>query len=246
MVALGVATAAAALPAAAHAGPRFDYRQVFTTPVPGASTGLDTQIVYKHPGDPDAKPIPVRQEVFTFPVGTRFDETVVPNCTVPEEELRVVGRSACPDETWIGGGVGNTSMTGFPGAGETPIAANAFDYGSGRFRVLGESEQLPLRFVAQGRREGRVTTVDIPPTPGGPPEGEGALRRIRNVFPARSVGGRAYVRTPRKCPSTGVWTFKARLTFADGGVERNVHRMPCRRKPKRWGGHALPSARPAH
>jgi hypothetical protein len=38
------------------------------------------------------------------------------------------------------------------------------------------------------------------------------------------------MRTPSKCPSTGVWIFKARLTFADGGVERNVHRMPCRRK----------------
>jgi hypothetical protein len=233
---MGAVGAAAALPAAAHAGPRFDYRQVFTTDVPGASAGLDTTILYKHPDDPNAKPIPVRQEVFTFPVGTRFDETVVPNCTVSDLELRVQGRSACPDETWIGGGHGNTSMTGFPGAGETPILANAFDYGSGRFRVLGESEQFPVRAVAQGRREGRATTVDIPQTPGGPPEGEGALRRIHNVFPARALGSRAYVRTPRKCPSTGVWTFKARLTFADGGVERNVHRMPCRRKPRRATG----------
>ncbi len=63
--------------------------------------------------------------------------------------------------------------------------------------------------------------------------GENALRRIHNIFPARSLGRRAYLRTPRRCPSTGVWTFKARLTFADGGVERNVHRMPCRRKPER-------------
>jgi hypothetical protein len=110
---------------------------------------------------------------------------------------------------------------------------NAFDYGSGRFRVLGGAEQFPLRFVAHGRREGRITTVEIPRTPGGPPDGEGALRRIHNVFPARSLGRRAYVRTPRTCPSSGVWTFKIRMTFADGAVERNVHRMPCRRKPRR-------------
>jgi hypothetical protein len=236
IAAMAAAGAAAALPAAAYAGPRFDYKQVFTTARPGASTGIDTQILYKHPDDPNAKPIPVRQEVFTFPRGTRFDESVVPDCTVPDLVLRLQGESACPPESWIGGGHGNTTMTGFPGAGETPIRANAFDYGSGAFRVLGGPEQFPLRLVAHGQREGRIRTVDIPPGPGGPPDGESALRRIHNVFPARSLGDRAYVRTPRRCPSTGVWTFKARLTFADGGVERNVYRMPCRRKPPRGTG----------
>jgi hypothetical protein len=223
----------AAMPAAAQAGPRFDYKQQFTTSKPGKSAGIDTEILYKHPSDPNAKPIPVRQEVFTFPVGTRFDETVVPDCTVSDEELRLVGVSACPEETWVGGGHDNVSMTGFPGAGETPISANAFEYGGGRFRVLGQAEGFPARFIAQGRREGRTNTVEIPQTPGGPPDGENALRRIHNIFPARSLGRRAYLRTPRRCPSTGVWTFKARLTFADGGVERNVHRMPCRQKPQR-------------
>jgi hypothetical protein len=121
-------------------------------------------------------------------------------------------------------------MTGFPGAGETPFSADAFEYGDGRFRVLGQAEGFPLRFIAHGKREGRTSTVEVPATPGGPPEGRNALRRIHNVFPARSVGRRAYMRTPRRCPKSGHWTFKARLTFADGGVERNVHRMPCRRR----------------
>ena len=227
-----VACAAAALPAAAHAGPRFDYWQQFTTERPGTATGIDTQILYKHPDDPEAKPIPVRQEIFTFPRGTQFDESVVPDCTVSELEMRLQGASACPRETWIGGGLGNTSMTGFPGAGETPITVNAFEYGGGRFRVLGGPEQFPLRFVVQGQREGRVTTVNIPPTPGGPPDGEGALRRIHNYFPARSLGDKASVRTPRRCPKSRMWTFRAQLTFADGGVERNVHRMPCRRRAR--------------
>ena len=124
-------------------------------------------------------------------------------------------------------------MTGFPGTGETPITANAFQHGGGRFRVVGAAEGFPLRFLAQGRREGRITTVEIPRTPGGPPDGQSALRRIHNVFPARSLGRRASIRTPPRCPSSGVWTFRARLTFADGGVEQNVHRMPCRRNPRR-------------
>jgi len=225
--ALLAAVGALLAPAAAHAGPRADYRQVFTTSAPGASTGTDTQILYKHPDDPEAKPIPIRQEVFTFPRGTRFDDTVVPDCTIPDLELQLRGESACPPETWIGSGHGDNSMTGFPGAGETPLTVNGFEYGGGRFRVLGGPEDLPLRFIAQGRREGRVTTVEVPRSPGGPPDGEGALRRVHNVFPARSLGRRAYVRTPTTCPSSGVWTFRARMTFADGVVERNVHRMPC-------------------
>jgi hypothetical protein len=227
------AAAAAALPAAAEAGPRFDYRQVFTTNVPGKSTGIDTQILYKHPDDPNAKPPALRQEVFTFPVGTRFDESVVPDCTVSDEELRLVGVSACPEETWVGSGHDNTSMTGWPGAGETPFSANAFEYGGGRFRVLGQAEGIPARFIAHGKREGRTSTVEVPQTPGGPPDGNNALRRVHNVFPARSLGRRAYMRTPSRCPSTGVWIFKARLTFSDGGVERNVYRMQCKRKPRR-------------
>src|SRR5687768_3766191 len=118
---LGV-VAAVAWPAAAQAGPRFDYRQVFTTDRPGRSTGIDTQILYKHPDDPNRKPPAVRQEIFTFPIGTTFDETVVPNCTVSDEEMRLMPDSACPQETWLGSGHNNTSMAGFgDGREETPI-----------------------------------------------------------------------------------------------------------------------------
>ena len=236
IAAIAGAGVAAVLPAAAHGGPRADYRQVFTTPVPGKSTGIDTRILYKHPDDPAAKPIPVRQEVFTFPRGTRFDGSVVPDCTVPDVQLQLQGESACPPETWIVGGHGNTSMTGFPGAGETAITVNGFDFGSGRFRVLGGAEGFPLRFIAHGKRVGRITTVEVPRTPGGPPDGEGALRRIHNLSPPRSLGRRASVRTPRKCPSSRVWTFKVRMTFADGAIERNTHRMPCRRKRRSGTG----------
>ena len=230
-----VAAAVAALPGGAVASPRADYKQMFTTPVPGKSTGIDTRILYKHPDDPDAKPIPIRQEIFTFPKGTEFDESVVPDCTVSEVILRIQGESACPRETWIGSGHGDTSMTGFPGAGETLLKVDAFQFGGGMFRVLGQPEGMPLRFVARGRREGRTNTVEIPRTPGGPPDGQSALRRVHNVFPPRSLGRRAYIRTPRRCPKSGAWVFRARMTFADGIVERNVHRMPCRRKPRRYG-----------
>ena len=72
-----------------------------------------------------------------------------------------------------------------------------------------------------------MITVNAPRMPGGPPEGESALRRVHNVFGARSLGQRAYIRTPSTCPADGAWTFRARFTFADGAVEDDVHRMPC-------------------
>src|SRR3954451_15504235 len=94
-------------PAAAHAGARADFSQAFTTTVPGASTGTDTQILYKNPSDPDAKPVPVREEVFTFPEGTTWDTSVVPDCNASDVEIMLRGRSACPPESWMGRGLGD-------------------------------------------------------------------------------------------------------------------------------------------
>ena len=103
LVALSVA-AAAGLPAAAHAGARADYEQTFSTPIPGVSAATDTRILYKHPDDPEAKPIPVRREVFTFPKGTKFDGSVVPDCTASDLELQLLGVAACPPRAGLAAG----------------------------------------------------------------------------------------------------------------------------------------------
>jgi hypothetical protein len=224
---LGVAAAAAvALPAAAQAGPRADYKQMFTTSVPGASTGTDTQILYKHPDDPNAKPIPVRQEVFTFPEGTTFDDSVVPACKASDLEVQLMGPSACPRASWTGQGIGDTTMTGFPGAGESAIDVDGWNDGSGTL-LFGRDHQTGIGFATRARRQGRVITVDVPRTPGGPPDGESALRWVHNVFGARSRAGRFYIGTPGTCPASGVWTFTAHLTFADGAVEDDTYEMAC-------------------
>src|SRR6476469_7817002 len=101
-----VAATAAAVAPSAQAGARADYKQMFTTPVPGTSTGTDTQILYKNPSDPNAKPIPVRREVFTFPAGTTYDESVVPDCNASDAEIMLRGTSACPAASHLGGSIG--------------------------------------------------------------------------------------------------------------------------------------------
>ena len=212
----------------AGAGVRVDYKQMFTTSKPGASTGTDTQLLYKNPNDPKAKPIPVRREEFTFPSGTTYDESVVPDCTASDAEIRLFGKSACPAASWIGGSKGDTSMTGF-GPGEDALDVDAWD-NHGELVVFGRSHDFPaIGAVARGHRVGQTMIVPIPTTPGGPPDGESALRRIHHVFPAQSAGKRALMRTPRKCPRSHVWTFRGKFTFADGAVERDVYRMRCRR-----------------
>src|SRR4051812_29755821 len=210
----------------AHAGVRADYAQSFTIPVPGAPTGSDTQILYKHPSAPARKPIPVRREVFTFPSGTTYDEGVVPDCTASDLELMVFGPSACPAASQTGASDGDTTMAGFDNSEQAADVYGWDDHGD--TLLLGGSHDIPpLRFVAHAVRSGQVVTVEVPQTPGGPPDGESALRRVHHVFPARSLGSRAYTRTPRTCPRSGYWTFKGEFTFADGVVERDVYRMPC-------------------
>src|SRR4051794_5538385 len=224
-LAVMLAAAAAAAPGAS-AGPRADYKQMFTTQVPGKSTGTDTRILYKNPNDPEAKPIPIRREVFTFPAGTTYDESVVPDCNASDAEIMLLGTSACPPESRLGGSIGDTSMTGF--GGETAVDVDGWDQG-GDLVLWGRDHQFGIGAVAHARRKGQVVTVEVPRTPGGPPDGENALRRVHHVFPARSAGKRAYSRTPRKCPKSGAWTFKAAFTFADGVVEHDVYRMRCKR-----------------
>src|SRR3954468_13042206 len=128
MVAFAVAVAPAA-----QAGERVEYAQMFTTSAPGTSAGTDTQLLYKHPDDPAAKPIPVRREVFTFPSGTRYDEGVVPDCNASDVELMLLGKDACPADSYMGGSVGDTTMAGFD---DTEQAADVFGWDQGGDLVL--------------------------------------------------------------------------------------------------------------
>src|SRR4051812_21115011 len=112
-----LATAAFAAPSAS-AGPRVDYKQQFTTSVPGKSTGTDVQLLYKNPNDPKGKPIRVRREEFTLPAGTTYDQTVVPDCTASDAENMLFGMSAWPAARHIGPSHGGTSLSGVGAGGE--------------------------------------------------------------------------------------------------------------------------------
>src|SRR4051794_6479366 len=194
-------SATAVLAPAAHPGPRVDYKQMFSTPVPGASAGTDTQLLYKNPTDPNAKPIPVRREIFTFPEGTVFDGAGVPDCTAPDLELQLMGDAACPPESRVIFSEGDTNMSGFPGGGETGLTVNGYDYADGA-RVIGTPTDFPItQGVALVTNNGRVARAEIRMSRGGPRGGQPALGKIHNTTPPLEHGGHAYARTPPTCPA---------------------------------------------
>lgn len=198
----------------------------FTTAVPEASTGTRVSIAFRNPSDPDGKPLPVRREVFTFPKGTRFDPAVVPPCRARDEELMLLGDAACPSPTRVGGGTA-IAISGTP-FDPVPLDISGFENGDG-LSLLTTVRPLGVRFVARAVREGRKLTVDYPRAPGGPPDGETALREVHNQFDARSVGARAYVRTPAVCPRSRRWRFVGRFTYSDGVTQTAVSNQRCRR-----------------
>ena len=221
-----------ALAPGAHAGVRVDYKQAFSTPVPGQSTGVDTQLLYKNPSDPNAKPIPVRKEIFTFPEGTVFDGAAVPDCDAPDIELQLMGDAACPPESRVVYSENDTSMAGFDNS-EQALTVNGYDGGPNgpdSARVIGTPTDVPvIHGIAHVTNNGQVVTVDVPVSPGGPPDGQSALRRVHNITPPLEAGGHAYIRTPPTCTDSGVWHFQAQFVFDDGASEQDAYDMPCQR-----------------
>lgn len=209
----------------AYSAARQELSMRYTNGALGVSTGTEVTIRFRNPSDPDGKPIPVRRETFVFPRGTRLDPAVVPACNAIPAALMLLGESACPPETRVGGGTA-TAVSGSP-FDPVHIEIDGFENGSG-LTLLSTVRGLGIRFVAHAVRNGRTLTVDYPRSPGGPPDGETALREVNNVFVARSAATRAYVRTPSRCPRSGHWTFIGRFTYADGVTQTARASQRCR------------------
>lgn len=198
----------------------------------GAPTGLRFHVVYKNPGDPEAKPPAVTGAVFRLPRGLRINQSAVPLCEASDEEFRAQGRAACPAASRIGSG-SLVAMTGFPGVDPVRGDVVAFN-GPGEIIEVVFAEGTNL--VAGMDRltiEGRRLVAHPPATPGGPPDGRTAVHEIRLQIPRRVGRARkAYVTAPPRC-RVGVWRSSARYRFADGGETVVTSRDGCRRTRRR-------------
>src|SRR3712207_3041521 len=89
-----------ALHAAPAAAARVDFTMRFTTAAVAAPTGLVLRVEARGEG----KPPPVRSLVYRAPAGTRFDTGALTECSASDEQFRVLGPRACPDESYLATG----------------------------------------------------------------------------------------------------------------------------------------------
>jgi hypothetical protein len=224
-----IAAAAAGGGASATTGSRADFELGFSTRAAAAATDVRLHLVYKAAGDPDAKPSPIRKVVVAAPEGTTFHVDAVPVCGASDEQLRAEGSGACPAGSRVGGGK-LTAITGV-GPPADPVHADIALFNAGDSLLEVVTAEGTDRVLGTDRLaiHGSTLTGNPPSTPGGPPDGETAIRQID--FTVERASG--FVTTPGGC--SGVWTSTGTFGFADGAEETLRSTAACD-KPGGGGG----------
>ena len=76
----------------------------FAAKTPGKNSTMRLFLRYTRPGQPGAKPSPIRHLVIDAPAGTRFHSRSFPACEASDAEVMADGPAACPAPSRIGGG----------------------------------------------------------------------------------------------------------------------------------------------
>lgn len=195
----------------------------FSSVDPGVPTQMALHIVYRQNGDPEAKPSPIRRLAIDTPSGTRFNLAAVPPCAASDTILMVQGPSGCPAMSQIGSGT-LVAITGF-GPPFDPFSADVtlFNDGVGFIEVAQIHGTTTTIAVDRIAIKGEMLTGNPPSEPGGPPDGQTAVRQIDLTLPAAT----GYVTTPTSCATSRIWTTRARFTFADGSTQSPMATTPC-------------------
>jgi hypothetical protein len=190
-------------------------------------TAATLHLVYPDSG-PGGKPKPVSEGVYRFPPGTTIDETAVPACEASNAELDLLGSSACPASTGLGGG-GITVDTGL-GPPIDPFALDdSYVHGPGQLITLFRAHGTPGPVLQVNRlRIEQATIIDRPSLPPGYPPGTKTVAKEVNqeIAPAFTDGG-AFMTTPKRCPRSGAWVSRLTITYQDGTVESAKSLTPC-------------------
>jgi hypothetical protein len=227
-IALGVLAAQAG---AVSEPQRQTYRDVFTTDVPGASTGRTYEIHWVNPEDPEGKPPAFSHLHIELAEGARFDTSAVPYCESSDAELMASGASACPaaskvayDETLLDSGA----------EGPARYFTTDIEFLNNRDEliVLATVRENGARVVLRGKVGENTIDLDVPMLPGTPPDGAAAKRQLGWWDPHSSVRDGSqlnYLTTPPTCPESGFWVNRATYTYRDGVEQTVASPSPCRR-----------------
>jgi hypothetical protein len=218
-----------ATPAGAEPGRLADFTSRLTSRSPDTPSGLVTRVFFHREHDRNAKPSPLRSAVIRGPAGLRFDTSAVTECTASDQEIRAFGSEACPHESELAVGP-FAAISGF-GPPLDPFEADNHVFNGPNQLIEIITRKGGSDSPAHDRLtiEGSTLTAHPPMAPGGPPEGEMAVRSLEFSIPVRVTGSRSLIRTPPVCPPTGRWTTTAIFAFADGSTDSVSSRTPCRR-----------------
>ena len=215
---------------------------VFDQQRPGRTSGVTLSIDYVNPNDPAAKPYAVQRTITEFAKGTVIDTSVPKRCGASDGELIANGASVCPDASRVGSGevVLDTGAAGPARTSDNGVTLlNAQDQ---LILLIEPKSGPPIRFVTRASVKGRTILSDVPPIPGGPPDGFTAVKRVRLHTNAISLGPRRYMTTPESCPASG-WRNATTFIYRDGITETAVNRSPCVPMPSHEGDDRPPRIR---
>src|SRR3954449_3232819 len=237
------AVAAAALiacqGAAAEPTASVEYRDAFTTKKPGAPSGRVFHDEFFNAGDRSGKPPPVQHIHIQLPHGARFDWRAVPPCPPPDAGPTAEGPSACPAGSKVGAEVYSFD-TGVDGPNRIVTSDITFLNNKEELIIVTRERQSGSRVVTRGKLGPETFDFDLPPLPGTPPDG-GADKLEDATYPV-SIGpsGKGWLTTPRTCPRSRKWTFRADYTFRNGEKVTRTSKSPCKRpRPKRRPSRTL-------
>ena len=232
VAALAVGAVVAPAGAALAQGPsRQTATVVFSEKATSSPTGATVKIRYRAPADAAGKPPAVQKIVTTFAPGTKVDTTAPAVCGASDAMLMAEGVDACPAQSVVGAGA-VTLDTGVEGQrfveNELALLNN-----TGELIMLTtvRGSSPPTRAVVRGKIVGNTIVSEIPPIPGGAPDGFTAIRDVDfKVSPiVNRAGGeaRAYLTTPDSCPSTGVFANSFTFAYRDGVTQEVPSPSAC-------------------
>jgi polyvinyl alcohol dehydrogenase (cytochrome) len=204
-------------------GGQFSLR--FSSRLPDRPTGVRLRAtVHRGPGE---KPSGLRSEVLSLPPGARFDGHAVPACTASDDEIQLLGTAACPRSSEVGSGTLQAAL-GTPADPET-ADVTIFNWGRGTVEVVTAPGAGTTLAIDRGDFTGPGQLTNHPPTaPGGPPDFRAAVSAVDFTYRDRQgPAGSAFITTPGRCPSSGVWTSTVRYSTADGRSYHATSTTPC-------------------
>jgi hypothetical protein len=217
------------------------YTDTFGTKKPGKAT---TTHIDLHSTDPtntshNSAPDPARKVVIQFPKGANIDPKAAPTCSATALDFQNKGAGACPSKTIVARGSASANST-FPSVGEIAATVTGFNGKNKKLMLYVQpspgapAQPFVISAAVSGSSKSGIKLTTTPPPnclpPGSPPScasGEAPLDKfILNTLNKRS-GKHVFLTTPKTCPKSKVWQFKATITFKTDGTKSYTANSPC-------------------